>query len=168
MTIHGHAGDGRGGRSPTYNSYRSMKDRCLRGPDGAGEGGHPYWHRYGGRGIKICDRWLHGEDGKNGFECFLADLGPRPSLDYSLDRRNANGDYCKENCEWSDQVTQRANQVYRKLVQYRGEALTLREAWTGSGSKINFGTVCSRVQRGWGVDAALSNMLTPRKGRSCG
>ena len=43
--------------------------------------------------IAICDRWLV-------FENFLNDMGPRPSVEYSIDREDANSDYCKENCSW--------------------------------------------------------------------
>ena len=44
------------------------------------------YRNYGGRGITVCDRWRYGENGLTGFECFLADLGPRPSPRHQLDR----------------------------------------------------------------------------------
>ena len=56
---------------------------------------------YGGRGITICDRWLHGEGGKSGFACFLADIGPRPSPKHELDRIDPNGNYEPGNVVWS-------------------------------------------------------------------
>ncbi len=81
----------------TYISFVSMKDRCLN-PNSTG---YKYW---GGRGIKICDRWL----GKNGFQNFLADMGERP-IGKSLDRKNNDKDYCKSNCRYATSKQQNNN-----------------------------------------------------------
>lgn len=78
-----------------YNSYRSMKNRCLCPTD-------KNYPRWGGRGVSICSRWL---DGAKGFLNFLEDLGPRPE-GYTLDRVDVDGDYCPENCRWADKYTQ--------------------------------------------------------------
>jgi hypothetical protein len=65
-----------------------MKTRCYN-PN------TEYYKHYGGRGIKVCDRWL------NSYENFLKDMGPKPSLIYSLDRIDVNGNYEPSNCKWS-------------------------------------------------------------------
>ena len=96
-----------------YTKYRSeyyvwagMKDRC-------GNPQNKAWDKYGGRGIKVCDRWL---EKPYGFKNFLDDMGPKPlgktkggrSL-YSLDRVDVNGDYKPSNCRWVTQSMQMYN-----------------------------------------------------------
>jgi len=90
---HGHTW--KGGYSPTYGTWRSMKKRCLNEK-------HNSFKDYGGRGITICKRWL------NSFEKFLKDMGERPD-GMTIDRIDANGNYRLSNCRWSDSVTQRTN-----------------------------------------------------------
>lgn len=86
----------RKGRSFTYNSWHNMLFRCRNKT----ASNYPY---YGGRGIVVCDRWLQ-------FKNFLEDMGERPSKEYTLDRIEVNGNYCKENCKWATKKEQRANQ----------------------------------------------------------
>lgn len=93
---HGHTGrvNGKAWASPTYISWRSMKARCL----------YPSMNKYeiyGGRGIKVCDRWMV-------FENFLEDMGERP-LGKSLDRIDPNGDYVAGNVRWATAKEQRNN-----------------------------------------------------------
>lgn len=96
--IHSHAA--RGFRSATYNSWRAMRERC-KNPK------HRKYPNYGGRGIVVCKRW---DDFRNFFE----DMGGRPE-GMTLDRKDSNGNYCKENCKWSDVYEQRHNQ--RRMTQ---------------------------------------------------
>jgi hypothetical protein len=79
-----------------------MKARCYRKK-------HKNYSGWGGRGIKVCDRWLHS------FENFFADMGRCPSDKESLDRLDPNGDYSPENCRWAT-MQQQGGENRRGLV----------------------------------------------------
>jgi hypothetical protein len=91
---HGHHVNGT--PSPTYRSWQAMRQRCLN-PNAAS------YDDYGGRGIKVCKRWLHS------FDNFIEDMGLRPA-GTSIDRYpNKNGDYKKSNCRWATRSQQSSN-----------------------------------------------------------
>lgn len=92
---HGHAR--RNQSDPTHNSWENMKRRCL-------SPRYKRYAQYGGRGIKICDRWL----GPDGFPNFLADMGKRPQ-GLTLDRVNVDGNYEPGNCRWATNLEQQRN-----------------------------------------------------------
>lgn len=89
-----------------YRTLQSMKQRCYNPK-------YPAYKNYGGRGIKVCERWL---DIKNGFKNFLEDMGEKPK-GLSIDRINNNGNYEPNNCRWADVYTQLKNR--RKYKIYR-------------------------------------------------
>ncbi len=83
---------------PEYRSWACMRDRCLN-PN------HGHYHYYGGRGIKICDRW-------SDFAKFLEDMGTRP-VGTTLDRIDVNGNYEPGNCRWATHHEQQSNKRKR-------------------------------------------------------
>jgi hypothetical protein len=100
MTTHGEAR--RRSMTAEYRCWRGIKDRCLRRRS-------PSFNNYGGRGIRVCDRWLNGDGSRSGYECFLADVGRRPSPLHSLDRINNDGHYEPGNVRWATRMQQRLN-----------------------------------------------------------
>jgi hypothetical protein len=91
-----HGESGHSFYSVEYNAWIAMKQRCF-------NSNYVAYARYGGRGIKVCDRWL------DSFEAFLADMGRRPSDRRSLDRIDNSGDYEPANCRWATPVQQMRN-----------------------------------------------------------
>lgn len=98
-----------------YNIWHHMKYRCLN-PNSKN------YKDYGGRGIKVCDRWI------NSFENFLADMGKMPTPKHSIDRfPDNNGNYEPTNCRWATQTEQCRNRRTSHWVEYHGEKKVLQE-----------------------------------------
>jgi hypothetical protein len=91
---HGHSRNGQ--RSSEYISWHMMLQRCNN-PN------TPCYEDYGGRGIKVCERWRK-------FENFLEDMGKKPDPKMTIDRVDVNGNYEPTNCCWATRKQQRANQ----------------------------------------------------------
>lgn len=100
---HGHAR--KRNNSPEYRTWTSIIGRC----ESPKRRDFKY---YGGRGITICDRWRRGEGGKTGFECFLADMGRKPSPELSIEREDNDRGYEPDNCVWATRSEQMKNRRY--------------------------------------------------------
>lgn len=86
----------------SYTSeYRSWAGMCMRCTNRNEVG----YSLYGARGISVCKRWL----GRGGFARFIADIGPKPSPEYTIERKNVNGNYTPKNCRWATKTEQTRN-----------------------------------------------------------
>lgn len=94
----------------TKESWRQMVSRCC-------NTANKDWKRYGGRGIKICDRWLV-------FQNFLDDMGERP-IGHSIDRRDNERGYEPDNCRWATVVEQANNRRSNVWITHGGVTDTL-------------------------------------------
>jgi hypothetical protein len=104
---------------------------------------------YGGRGIKVCERWLHS------FEAFLEDMGRRPSPKHTLDRYPDNdGNYEPGNCRWATPKEQQRNRRCNRIIEFAGQRLPL-SAW-GERLGLPPETIAARLDRGCSVERALT------------
>lgn len=119
MIKHGHAK--RGQPTAEYNCYMNMNGRCH-DPE------HPQYKDYGGRGITVCPRWRFGENERSGFQCFLEDMGDRPTKQHSIHRIENDYIYCKDNCEWATQKTQQRAKRSNIYVIYNNQQMVFTDA----------------------------------------
>lgn len=101
---------------PLYDTYHAMVRRCNK-PN------NESFKNYGKRGITVCNEWL----GLRGFDQFVKDMGEKPA-NHTLDRKDVNGNYSKENCHWATWHEQQANkQNNNKTVGVR--YISKRNVW---------------------------------------
>lgn len=116
-----------------------MRARCL-------YPSQPHFIHYGGRGIKVCDRWQI-------FENFLEDMGPRPSSQHSLEREDNDGNYEPGNVKWATRDEQHRNTRRNVTVEIAGKKMILKDAALQCG--IAYQSVRYRIGIGWPVLDAL-------------
>lgn len=132
-----------------YYVWQGMKARCYRK-------GHRSYKDYGGRGITVCNEWLHD------FTKFFKDMGSRPSPEHTLDRIDNNGPYSKENCRWSTVAEQNRNNRRVRRFLYKGKQRTMREISEDAG--IHYLTFKSRILYSkMSVDQAIKKPVGLRK-----
>lgn len=105
------------------------------------------WMDYGGRGITVCDSWLK-------FENFYSDMGRRPSDRHSLERKDNNAGYCKDNCLWATRMEQSKNKRNNRMLTAFGKTLHLAE-WSREYG-VQHPTILYRLNAGWPVEKAVS------------
>ena len=107
-----------------------------------GPGNNPGYDSYGGRGIKVCERW------RNSFADFLSDMGRRPSPKHSLDRwPDLNGNYEPGNCRWATRIEQARNRRSSVFIEYKGKRRSLLELCEEFG--VRYPTAKNRLKSGW-------------------
>ncbi len=127
-----------------YKVWLGMRQRCTNPNDTS-------YPEYGGRGIKICYRWLES------FENFYDDMGTRPSKKHSLNRINNDGHYEPDNCEWATDKTQANNKRNTKKLEYNGSLVPIQILCERF--KISKATLQARLKLGWNLQEALTKPL---------
>lgn len=136
------------GKTPEYRAWQGMKDRCS-------NKNKPNYHRYGGRGIKVCDIW------RLSFTRFLYDMGKRPSPKHSLDRIDNDGNYEPGNCRWTTIEVQANNRGNSVKYEVFGESLTASQI----AREYNISTSClkHRLEHGWDIIRAVTTPVKVNK-----
>lgn len=148
---HGHGGTVTTRPTVEYNTLMRIRARCN-------HPGDPHYADYGGRGIRVCPRW----GGPDGFQNFLADMGPRP-VGTSIERVDNDGPYSPGNCIWATRKVQSRNKRTSHRLTYKGETLTIAGWAERTGLKAN--TLQARIAAGWDVEVAITTPTRTRGGR---
>lgn len=126
-----------------YNCWTGMLNRCENKKDVA-------YHRYGGRGIKICDEWHNWV----AFKEWALNNGY--SDDLTIDRINVNGNYEPQNCRWADRIAQANNTRANRYIEYKGKVQSLA-SWCRELHKEKFyDLIRGRLNRGWSIEKAFN------------
>jgi hypothetical protein len=126
--------------SLTWMTWQAMIRRCTSKTS-------KDFKRYGALGIKVCRRWLV-------YENFIADIGPRPGPEYSIDRfPNNAGGYGPDNCRWATSREQGNNRRSNTYLTVDGRSQTISNWSLELGLRSD--TICARLKRGWSTRDAL-------------
>lgn len=148
-----HGAATRGVKSPEYTARWNMLSRCYNPAS-------PHFDRYGGRGIGVCDRWRFGENLLTGFDCFFADIGPRPDRNHSVDRYpDPDGNYEPGNVRWATQTQQVRNSTNATKIKLDGAPMSIADA--AETAKVPYRLLQGRLRRGWNVDKSISVEKNP-------
>ena len=139
-------------KTKIYNCWIGMIDRCTN-PENS------RYPSYGGRGIRVCERWMT-------LENFIEDMSPRPDGKVSIERIDNNKGYYPDNCKWATDSEQQSNKRNSCKYFFDGESLTVAEIARRVG--INKGTLNSRLKSGWGlIDATTIPVDKSRRRNVC-
>ena len=134
-------------KTPEYIAWRAMLSRCYNKK-------HIGWKRYGGRGVKVCERW------RTDFFAFFSDMGARPTPQHTLDRfPNKNGDYDPSNCRWATMLEQQRNRTDNRMITHNGFTAPLI-VWSERVG-LSKDTLRKRLEAGWTTADALTRPLRP-------
>ncbi len=140
-------GDNRvGNRHPLYKTWAGILRRCNNTHE-------ENYERYGGRGIKVCERWLD-------YANFKEDMAEGYAPGLSIERNDNDGNYCKENCRWATRKEQCRNRRSNFNVTFRGETRPIIE-W-GEVLGIPWSRIYQRITKlGWPVDRSMTELPRP-------
>ncbi len=126
--------------TPEYGVWCRIKNRCYNEKEKS-------YPDYGGRGITMSSEW------KESFEAFYHDMGPRPTAGYTVERRDNDKGYSKENCEWATRKEQANNRRTNIYYELGGESKTLQQ-WCEE-LDLKYITVYQRLRHGMSFEEAI-------------
>ena len=136
-------------RTPTYGVWTSMKCRCLCKT-------HVQYSEYGGRGIKVCNRW------QESYAAFVNDMGEAPP-GMQIDRIDNDGNYERSNCRWATRVQQQRNKRSSRVITYKDESLSIHDWSERTGIPVS--RLAYRLRLGWSAQKIF--FTPPLKGWAC-
>ena len=129
-------------RTRLYTTWIGMKQRCYYPK-------HRHFDRYGGRGIRVCDEWVHD------FPAFQAwAMANGYTDDLTIDRIDVDGNYEPSNCRWATYKDQANNMSSNRMLELNGVTHTLKEWSVITG--ISRTTIRNRLDRNWSIEEALT------------
>lgn len=137
-------------KSRLYSVYAGMKRRCL-------DSNNENFHKYGGRGITICDEWLG--DFEKFYEWAIKNGYNKNAKrgECTIERIDVNGNYEPCNCKWSNMKEQGNNRRTNHYVFYKGERYTMKQL--AEKKEMNYHTLATRLHRGWTLERALGDVI---------
>lgn len=148
-TTHGLTYDRDGKIARLYRIWLGIKTRCFNPNE-------PGYFRYGGRGIKVCDEWMHNF---KTFHDWALDNGYKENL--TIDRINNNGNYEPDNCKWATSKEQANNRRTNRRITMKGETKTVAE-WAED-SNIKYCQIIARLNDGWSLEKATTIPIKMKK-----
>ena len=137
--------------SKLYGVWRGMIERCE-------NKNRPFYHRYGGRGISVCQEW------RKDFTAFMKwSIENGYSDGLTIDRIDNDGDYSPNNCRWATMKTQRNNASTNINLTYNGRTMNVTQ-WAEE-LKVSRATLYSRIRKGWSDEETLSIPVTKENSR---
>lgn len=134
-------------RTPEHRAWLKMRARCE-------DPNNNEYHRYGGRGVKVCEEWQD-------FAAFLSAMGNKPTPEHTIDRIDCNGDYDPSNCRWATRVEQQNNKRNNHRITICGETKTIAEWERAKG--LRRGLIGNRLAWGWNEFNAVMLPLQRRR-----
>ena len=128
-------------QSKEYRAWQNLRNRCNNKK-------YYLFHRYGGRGIKVCCRW-------DSYNNFISDMGRAPSKNHSIDRVDNDLGYNPDNCKWSTYIEQANNRINNNKIEIDGEIKSLAE-WCRSYG-MDYSVASRRICLGWDKVKALTS-----------
>jgi hypothetical protein len=133
-------------KNPLYQVWKSMIYRCENPND-------MNYFRYGARGIKVCNEWKD-------IHIFIKDMETTYKQGLQLDRKNNDGNYCKENCRWVSRKVNANNTRRNRFIEYNGITKTVGE-WADI-TGIAYATLINRLNS-WDLEKVFNTPYFKKK-----